>query len=167
MRVVFVFVATTTSVVFVPSRANPPPGIPPFARYRRASTKPSGPRAPASILPSESRTSPKAFTTARALTTTSPRCSDQVPIPLFIIPSAPRTFPTVAPVPAPTEPSATSVPAASHASYPASPSGHLGSPNDRSKMTAPGTIGTTPTPTSKPRPRSANHLNTPSAAPRP
>ena len=78
----------------------------------------------------------------------------------------PSAFPPVVPVPAPTEPSATAVPAASHAAAPISGVGRAAKrPNGiRSKTTAAGTIGTTPVPMGKPRPARSIHRITPSAA---
>src|SRR2546428_250281 len=63
------------------------------------------------MAPRASRTSPTAFTTTRAPTTTSPDRTAQLPSPPFIMPVSPAALPTVAPVPAPTEPSANAVPA--------------------------------------------------------
>jgi hypothetical protein len=72
----------------------------------------------------------------------------------------------VAPVPAPTEPSATGASvAASHAARPAAASGRTdGSPIPRSNSTAAGTIGTRAISVSNPMSRSASHATAPSAA---
>src|SRR5205814_14192 len=108
-------VATTASVVLwpAPPRAK---GAPPWARYPRASTnRPSAPRAPASSRPFASSTFPTALRTTSAPTTTSPARAAQVPTPPFIAPRGPSALPTVAPVPAPTDPSGISVAAAAQA----------------------------------------------------
>src|SRR2546429_590310 len=106
------FVATTASVVFGVA----PNGAPPAARYASASANsPSGPRAPARTRPAPSRMLPTAFSTTSAPTTTSPSPRDaHVPTPPFMARRGPSTFPTVAPVPAPTVPSAMSLRAAAH-----------------------------------------------------
>ena len=161
-------VATTASVVL--ARPN---GAPPAAKCSRASAnRPSGPRAPARIDPDPSRMSPTAFTTTSAPTTMSPRRTAHVPTPPFMARPGPSALPTVAPVPAPTVPSDTSADAAPHARYASSAVGHRSAlppgARSKSKMTAVGTIGTTPAgPSGSPRRRSRSQRITPSAAPSP
>ena len=161
-------VATTARVVL--RAAN---GAPPWPKCVRASTYvPSGPRAPASTAPDPSRMLPTAFSTTRAPTITSPPRTAQVPTPPFVAARGPSAFPTVAPVPAPTDPSATSPDAAPHARYASSAVGQRFAlppgARSKSKITAVGTIGTIPAgPTGSPRPRSCNQRITPSAAPSP
>src|SRR5438094_5003946 len=173
------FVATTASVVLRPAAAvgvpasRAPNGVPPPARCERASTyAPSGPRAPARIFPEASTTLPTAFTTTNAPTTMSPPVAAHVPTPPFIAARGPSAFPTVAPVPAPTLPSATSLDAAVQARYASSAMGQRPAlppgARSKSKITAVGTIGTMPAdPTGRPRPRSLSQRITPSAAPSP
>ena len=68
---------------------------------------PSSPRVPASTWPSSPITSPNAFTTAIAVSFAPwGRCCFAMPTPLLTANSRPRSFPTAAPVPAPTLPSA-------------------------------------------------------------
>src|SRR4029077_7792320 len=121
------FVATTASVVLprpAADVARAPNGEPPLARCVSASTYvPSAPRAPARIFPVPSTTFPTAFTTTSAPTTMSPPVAAQVPTPPFMAARGPSPFPPVAPVPAPTLPSATSVEAASQARYASSATG--------------------------------------------
>src|SRR5512143_148876 len=105
--------------------------------------------------------SPTALTTAIA-PTTSPfgNVIDAEPTPDFIgslrsagFGSKPPSFPTVAPAPAPTLPSATGpLVAAVAALYPQSAVGRVfgSATNGRSKITAAGTIGTTPADVLKP-----------------
>ncbi len=167
------FVATTASVVL--RAATAPNGAPPRAKCASASTNlPSAPRAPARIAPEPSRMLPTAFSTTSAPTTMSPPLAAQLPTPPFIAARGPSAFPTVAPVPAPTDPSATSPPAeaAAHARYASSAVGQRSAlppgARSKSKITAVGTIGTMPAdPTGRPRPRSRSQRITPSAAPRP
>ena len=84
------------------------------------------------------------------------------------MPTPPLSTPTRAPTPAPTVPMATSVPAVSAAARPNSAFGrHFQPPTGRSKITAEGTIGTTPSSIATPRPCSSSHSITPSAAARP
>src|SRR5213592_1950403 len=121
-------------------------------------------------VPSGCRAPPTALTTTSAATTTSPARAAQVPTPPFIAWPIPAALPTVQPVPAPTDPSATSGPAASQARAASSAVGQRGGRPvlPRSKTTAVGTMGTTPAgPTGRPRPRSRSQRITPSAAPRP
>ena len=132
---------------------------------------PSARRDPAMIAPVASRTSPKALTTASAATDTrsapSPAAATAQPTPPFIAHAGPAPFPTVAPVPAPMLPSAISSDrASSHAAYAIAGVGRASKrpSGARSKMTAAGTIGTTPGPTAKPRPRSSIQRITPAAA---
>ena len=70
---------------------------------------PSGFRVPATTRPvSGSTTSPSAFTATSAATVTPPgTVIDALPMPAFIARSMGPSFPTVAPAPAPTLPSAT------------------------------------------------------------
>src|ERR1700734_2161759 len=80
----------------------------------------------------------------------------------------PLSTPAHAPTPAPTVPTATSVPAVRHASYPNSAVGRLlQPPTSRSKITAAGTIGTTPPAIATPRSCSSSQRVTPSAADNP
>src|SRR5215211_2787875 len=134
------FVATTPIVVAVPGSS----------RSTRSSRRSPGARAgPASTTPSRSTTSPTAFTTNSAPTTSSPSATHQVPSPPGTARSGPHSLATVAPVPPPTRPSATSVVAARQARYPSSgPGRREGSPTPRSKITAAGTVGTRTGPTS-------------------
>src|SRR2546425_404054 len=161
-------VATTASVVL--RVAN---GAPPRPKCASASTNlPSAPRAPARIAPEPSRMFPTAFSTTSAPTTMSPPLAAQVPTPPFIAARGPSALPTVAPVPAPTDPSATSPDATLHARYASSAVGQRSAlppgARSKSKITAVGTIGTMPAdPTGRPRPRSLSQRITPSAAPSP
>ncbi len=81
---------------------------------------------PASMVPAASWTSPMAFTTARAPTVASPTVALAEPKPPGTACSAPRHFPTVAPVPAPTRPVAVgAVAAASAAARPSRAPGRV------------------------------------------
>ena len=85
-----------------------------------APARPGRPRFHASAEPSRSTMRPSELTAATAPTTSSPCRSDAVPSPPFMPVPGSGSFPTVAPVPAPTEPSGTGPSAAaSHAAYPA------------------------------------------------
>ena len=99
-------VRTTARVVF-----SIPPNTGADAIARRDSLLPTNRpsrRAPAKISPCSSITSPRAFTTVSAATVTPPPiCTEAKPTPPFIIPWKLSNLPTVAPVPAPTEPSST------------------------------------------------------------
>src|SRR5712691_8715497 len=101
-------VATRPIVVFSPGRGGCAPA--PDRRIFRASAKVlSVLRTPATIFPDAgSMMSPTAFT-ATIAATTSPLGSvmDAVPIPDLVERLAPPNLPTVAPAPAPTEPSCT------------------------------------------------------------
>ena len=144
--------ATTTSVVLVLGTARE--GVPGAARL------------PARISPSSPRTSPSALTAASAPTTRASRLAAAVPMPPLTANAGSGSLATVAPVPAPTLPSATgpSV-AASHAAAPSSGPGRAaGSPTPRSNRIAAGTIGTRAGPASNPIPRESSHRATPSAA---
>jgi hypothetical protein len=103
-------VATTAMVVFVGPGDSPAPG-----QEGGTGSSPSPGRAPAIGVPSSSTISPKAFTAARAATVTPSSATDAVPMPPFTARSGPYSLATVAPVPAPTVPSATSSEAASQA----------------------------------------------------
>src|SRR5439155_71358 len=110
-------------------------------------------RAPATSAPVlGSRTSPTAFTTTTAPTTSSPSRREALPRPPRIARPMRCTLPTLAPVPAPTLPSANGPAAAlAAASMPISRVGRARpSPTLRSKMNAPGTCGTTVGPAAKP-----------------
>ncbi len=101
-----------------------------------------------------------------ATTASSPRASPQVPRPDFMARSPPRSFPTVAPQPAPTFPSASGssavrANAAAQASAPMAASGWALSPTSRSKRQAPTTMGTRAPSTGKPMPRAASSSMTP------
>src|SRR5438093_9238310 len=87
------------------------------------------------MRPFASTTFPTAFSTTSALTTTSPARTAHVPTPPFMAPPGPSALPTVAPVPAPTDPSGISVEAALHARYASSPVGQRSAfePGPRSK----------------------------------
>src|SRR5439155_179738 len=76
---------------------------------RRVGERPQ--RHPAGTAPPAPTTSPPALTPTSAPTTTSPPspAAAHVPTPPFIAARGPSALPTVAPVPAPTDPSATSV----------------------------------------------------------
>src|SRR5579875_1710147 len=80
----------------------------PSSNVRQASAKPpASSRAPATTRPSRSTTSPRALTTASAPTVGPPGSrTTAVPTPPRLPRSGPRSLPTVAPVPAPTAPSA-------------------------------------------------------------
>ena len=162
-------VAMTPMVVLVPGRANW--GRSPLSRLcavlRRA--LPSAVRAPASMLPSGARTSPTALTAIRAPTVTPCTLTLAEPMPPFMAQACPNSLPTVAPAPAPTLPVAQGVlVAASQAARPAAASGRMEAlPTGRSNNTAAGTMGTRPTPTSRPYPCSSSHSATPVAADRP
>ena len=74
-----------------------------------------------------------------------------VPTPLCMGVAPGTSLPTVAPVPAPNAPCRTALDAALHASIPMAVSGRTcASPTVRSKITAPGTMGTWHTPMSMP-----------------
>src|SRR5262249_1217460 len=154
-------VATQTSVVFAPARGESIRTSSRSARSARNRPPDPGspyPRRPPRIPPaSASTTSPTALTAASAATIapSGSRC-EATPIPPGDAFAAPRSFPAVAPVPAPTRPrsGAASV-AASHARRPIASSGNArGSPPARSKRTAAATIGTRAGPTGNPAPRS-------------
>ena len=149
------FVPTQTSVV--------------FSIDHMGACASGSPRFQAIGEPSGSTMRPSALTAATAPTTSSPCRSDAVPSPPFMPVPGSGSFPTVAPVPAPTEPSDTGPsPAASHAAYPASASGRAaGSPTTRSNSTAPTTMGMRAIPVSNPTPRSSSQRMTPFAAARP
>src|SRR5277367_6209304 len=88
------------------------------------------------------------------------------------VPTPPFSTPAQAPTPAPTVPTgsvAPSLPAAAlTAAYPNSAVGRLDQPpTSRSKITAPGTIGTTPPDIATPRSCSSSQRITPSAAANP
>src|SRR6266511_778443 len=168
------FVATTASVVFANGRAGGasacpwPVGEPPGGRPVGASSESGSGSAPARMSPASSRISPRAFTAARAPTTSSPRRADAVPRPPFTARWGPWSLATVAPAPAPTFPWGTSVEAELHACAPSpGPGRAFGSPTPRSNRTAAGTMGTRATPASNPIPRSSRNRTTPSAAARP
>ena len=103
------FVAMTPMVVCsgAAKRSSAPPAA--SACAVSISRRPSGAsRVPATSAPvSGSRTSPSALTATSAPTTTSPRRTDALPIPPRIARATPWSLPTLAPVPAPTLPSAT------------------------------------------------------------
>src|SRR3989442_4908907 len=132
-------VATTARVVL---RAFPTPnGAPPRPKCVNASTNlPSAPRAPARIAPEPSRIFPAAFSTTSAPTIISPPVAAQLPTPPFMAARGPNALPTVAPVPAPTQPSATLDDAAVHARDAASaggqPSALLPRAQSQSQITA-------------------------------
>ena len=163
------FVATTPMVVFPakiflfsPRAAITASSVPRKRRFSRS-------HAPARMLPVfGSSTSPRQFTAISAPTETGPARYAHAPTPPRIAKSLPRNFPTVAPVPAPTEPSAgrySGSSAFSAARRPISRSGRRDqSPQSRSKSTAEQTIGTFVTPTSKPIPRRSRSSITPDAA---
>src|SRR6266581_127054 len=174
MRSSVALVATTASVVLRPF-PTAPNGAPPRAKCVSASANvPSAARAPARTAPAPSRMLPTAFRTTSAPTTMSPPLAAQLPTPPFMAARGPSALPTVAPVPAPTDPSATSPPpdAAAQARYASSAVGQRSAlppgARSKSKITAVGTIGTMPAdPTGRPRPRSLSQRITPSAAPSP
>ncbi len=170
MRSSAALVATTASVVFrsrcsaaiAASRCGSS-----WSMWVASRKRPSAPRAPATMRPWPSRTSPNALTTATAATHTPADPRSAQPTPPFIARPMPAALPTVAPVPAPTLPSETAVgEAVSVAAYAMAgvgrPSKRPSGP--RSKMTAAGTIGTTPLPIGNPRPRSSIQRITPAAA---
>ena len=108
----------TTPIVVWPVSANRPRAVPAASALAESIRRLlSGAwRAPAISVPvSGSRTSPTALTATRAPTTTSPRRTEALPIPPRIERSRRYTLPTVAPVPAPTLPSATGPAAAAFA----------------------------------------------------
>src|SRR5213596_1686430 len=112
MRSSVALVATTASVVLRPF-PTAPNGAPPRAKCVSASANvPSAARAPARTAPAPSRMLPTAFSTTSAPTTMSPPLAAQLPTPPFMAARGPSAFPTVAPVPAPTDPSTTSAEAA-------------------------------------------------------
>src|SRR5256885_16084348 len=100
------------------------------------------------MAPVPSRMSPTAFSTTSAPTTMSPRRTAHVPTPPFMARRGPSALPTVAPVPAPTVPSGTSVDAAPHARYASSrvgqPAGLPPRPPAESEDTAGGGAGDDP-----------------------
>src|SRR5712692_1652011 len=102
-------VATATSTVFGSLKRLRTVPLRIAAAVSANSRESSARRAPPRISPdSGSRMSPKAFTTASAATRTpSGSSSVQQPMPDLVARSIPKSFPTVAPVPAPTLPSAT------------------------------------------------------------
>src|SRR5206468_5054508 len=88
------------------ARSNPPRRIACVVPVRRVPRGES--RNPATISPLEgSITSPQAFTTVRAPTTSGPLLRDAEPSPDFMARPIPRSLPTLAPVPAPTLPCVT------------------------------------------------------------
>src|SRR5438874_1467217 len=112
MRSSVALVATTASVVLRPF-PTAPNGAPPRAKCVSASANvPSAARAPARTAPAPSRMLPTALSTTSAPTTMSPPLAAQLPTPPFMAARGPSAFPTVAPVPAPTDPSTTSAEAA-------------------------------------------------------
>ena len=116
-----------------------------------------------------STTLPQAFTAVTAPTWSSPSLKARAPRPLFMTWSGPSSLPTVAPVPAPTVPSANSPGSLSSAvdtaASPAATSGRaVGSPKARSKRHAEHTMGTTVGPTGKPMPRRSSSRAAPEDA---
>ena len=106
------FAATAASVVLRAARSSnlPSDRMSPEASTRGVSANPPlCRRAPAMISPRASRTSPNAFTTTIAPTVRSFDTVDSTeqPNPPFMHHAGPPTFPTVVPVPAPIDPSAT------------------------------------------------------------
>ena len=101
-------VATTPIVVFCPA-ARAPQRARPHQRPGIRKPRPSGVRTPATTCPvAGSITSPTALTATSAATIRpSGSVIDAVPMPPFIARAGPASFPTVAPAPAPTLPSAT------------------------------------------------------------
>ena len=162
--------ATTPKVVFpaaggefqVPLRS---------ASMLSAKPTPSESRAPATMAPRAGSTmSPSAFTAARAPTTKpSGSVTAAEPRPPRMARSGPNIFPTDAPAPAPTLPTATgSEEADSAARNPDSAFGRtVGSPTPKSNRIAAGTIGTTLPPTGNPTPSPSKNRMTPSAAAKP
>ena len=136
-----------------------------------AKPTPSGSRAPATMVPRDgSTTSPSAFTAARAPTTKpSGSLTAAEPRPPRMARWGPNIFPTDAPAPAPTFPTATgSEEADSAARNPDSAFGRTaGSPTPKSNRIAAGTIGTTASPTGNPTPSPSKKRITPSAAAKP
>ena len=109
------------------------------------SVRPSALRAPATTAPlAGSTTSPIALTATSAATVTPSMRSDALPMPPFIARPMPNSLPTLAPAPAPTDPSAGGSGARGHAG------GVTGvgvrpdarSPTHRSNRIAAGTMGT-------------------------
>ncbi len=142
-------VATTPMVVFSTGRAARGRPTAPERSITRASAKPlpSAVRTPATTRPvAGSMMSPAALTATSAATTSpSARVMDAVPMPDFVMRVGPAIFPTVAPAPAPIEPSATGPSVAARAAaYPHSAVGRtLGfPPTPRSNRIAAGTMGT-------------------------
>ena len=124
-------------------------------------------RNPATISPLEgSITSPQAFTTVRAPTTSGPLLRDAEPSPDFMARPIPRSLPTLAPVPAPTLPCVIGRWLAARQALRAMPAvGRArGLPTERSKMMAAVTIGTMASPTRNPTPRFSRKDITPEAA---
>src|SRR5215207_4889924 len=122
-------VATTPRVVLpggTGSGRTSPSGPGSARRSRMAALAPPGTRAPASTVPSSSRTSPPALTAARAPTVTGPASTTAQPRPPLVMKSGPAVLPTVAPMPAPTLPSCPS--AVTAARQAASPSAGPGLP---------------------------------------
>src|ERR1035437_9591215 len=92
---------------------------------------------------SSSHIPPTLLTTITAATVARSAFAPMIPRPPGRICEASPPFATLAPVPAPTAPTAGCLVAAAQAAYPAARSGRaLGSPMGRSKITAPATIGT-------------------------
>ena len=163
-------VATTPMVVLVPASsdcANSPRNS---ARRVSARRNPSAVRAPATgCAVSGSITSPTALQAMSAPTVTPSTVTEALPMPPFMARAMPNILPTLAPVPAPTLPSAGSArEAAAQAAWPAAASGRMRmSPTIRSNSTAEGTSGSRPTPMSSPTPCSSSQRTAPVAASRP
>ena len=134
---------------------------------------PSSERSPERGFPvSGSHMLPTALTALRAPTRSSPADSTSSPRPLFMERSGPSSLPTVQPHPAPTLPRASgssfSSKAAATAWAPSSMPGRtVAEPQARSKRQAEETIGTMPTPTSRPTPLRSSSSAAPEAAARP
>ena len=98
------------------------------------------------------------------------RAIEALPMPAFIDRPGPPSLPTVAPAPAPTDPSVTAaLVAAAAALYPQSAVGRIFGlpPTPRSKRIAAGTIGTRDGPAGQPMLCSSSHRTVPVAASRP
>ena len=166
------FASVATHPIVVADARIGAPGVSPASRLAvvPSSAWPSAVSAPAIGRPLPgSITSPTAFTAIRAAMVMPSTLRLAVPIPPFIERPTPHSLPTVAPAPAPTEPSVgLAVEAASQARRPLAASGRTAeSPIQRSNRIAAGTIGTHAGPTGSPIPRSSSQSTTPVAAARP
>ena len=139
----------------------------------RMSTPSAVPRMPAmGRRVAGSMTFPTALTAETAPTMSGPSWNARAPRPAFMQRSGPASLPTVAPVPAPTQPSSKPVSlrstlssASRTARMPFMLEGRTSArPKARSNRQLEQTMGTLPTPTSRPMPRSSSSCMAPEAA---